>query len=311
MMVGMRIVIAGASGFLGTHLATDLTARGHDVIRLVRREARGSAERTWDPAASLLDPAVLADADAVINLAGATVSRRWTARYRRTISRSRTDTTSTIAAAAAAARRPGSGTPPSRRPAILLNASAVGFYGDTGERIVDESSPAGEGFLSEVCQVWEAATRPAEDAGARVAMLRTGLVLARDGGLLQPLQPLFKLGVGGRMGNGRQYWPWISLTDWLAAVRTLLVRDDLAGPVNLVGPQPVTNAEFTTLLGRVLGRPAMLPAPAPLLRAALGGFASEVLDSHRVLPTTLTRAGFEFRHTDAESALRTALDPAS
>ncbi|HEX6500549.1 MAG TPA: TIGR01777 family oxidoreductase [Micromonosporaceae bacterium] len=298
----MRIVMAGASGFLGTHLTSDLTARGHQVVRLVRREPRGPDEVHWDPHARALAPAALAGVDAVVNLSGAGVGdHRWTEAYKRQIRASRVDTTATIARALAAV-------PPDSRPAALLNASAVGWYGDTGDRAVDESAPAGEGFLSDVCKVWEAATRPAEDAGVRVVRMRTGLPLDAGGGLLKPMLLPFRLGVGGRLGGGRQYLSWISLTDWLAAVRFLLDRDDLAGPVNVVGPNPCTNAEFTEALGRVVHRPAVLTVPSFALRVALGGFAHETLVSLRVLPGVLTRAGFAFTHQTVTSALRAALD---
>lgn len=294
----MRIVLAGGSGFLGTRLCRELTTHGHRVVRLVRRPARGADESTWDPAAGLLDPATLAGAGAVVNLAGAPVARPWTARHRQAIRTSRVETTTTIARAVAACPTP---------PPVLLNASAIGYYGDTGDRPVDERSPAGDGFLAEVCRVWEAATGPAETAGVRVVHLRTGLPLSPAGGLLPPLLWQFRLGAGGRFGNGRQYWPWLSLPDWLAAVRFLLDRDDLAGPVNLVGTHPATNAEFTAALGRVLHRPTLLTAPAPAVRLLLGGFSAELLESKRVLPRVLTEAGFEFRHPDLEPALRDAL----
>jgi uncharacterized protein (TIGR01777 family) len=189
----------------------------------------------------------------------------------------------------------------------MLNASAVGWYGNTGDRVVEEDSPAGEGFLADVCRVWEAATRPAEDAGVRVVRLRTGLPLHRDGGALQPQLLPFRLGVGGKLGNGRQWMPCISMRDWLDAVAFLLARDDLAGPVNVVGPAPVTNAEFARELARQLHRPAIMPIPALALKVALGGFAHEALTSARVLPGVLTKAGFEWTHPDLPSALRAAL----
>jgi uncharacterized protein (TIGR01777 family) len=257
----MRIVLAGGSGFLGTAIARRCAERGDTVVRLVRGDPAGPAERHWHPRAGALDPAVLADADAVISLGGASVARRWTTGARRLIRDSRVDVTTTVARAVAAA---------GPRPPVLLSASAIGFYGDTGDTGVDESSPAGDGFLAEVCRVWEAATRPAEDAGARVVHLRTGLVLAAGGGLLGPMLPQFRFGLGGRMGNGRQYWPWIALTDWLDAVWFTIERPDLAGPVNLVGPAPVTNTAFVAALGRVTHRPTLLPAPAAALRLVLG-----------------------------------------
>ncbi|MFF5227083.1 TIGR01777 family oxidoreductase [Dactylosporangium sp. NPDC000521] len=295
----MQILIAGASGFLGGRLVPHLRAAGHQVTRLVRRPVRDPGELRWDPAAGLLDASALAGKDAVINLAGAGVGdRRWTEQYKRTLHTSRVDTTGTLAKAIAAAGPD--------RPKVLLNSSAVGFYGDTGDRAVDEQSPAGEGFLADLCQVWEAATRPAEDAGTRVALLRTGLPLARDGGLLKPLYLQFKLFAGGRMGSGRQYLPWMSLPDWLNAVEFVLQRD-LAGPVNLTGPEPVTNAEFSAALAKVLHRPNLLPVPGFALKAAAGEFGGEALASQRVLPGVLVREGFPFAHRTVEAALQQAV----
>jgi uncharacterized protein (TIGR01777 family) len=297
----MRIVIAGSSGFLGARLVRALTADGHKVQRLVRREPRTATETRWDPSRRHVDPGVIADAEAVVNLAGANVGgRRWTRAYKRELRDSRVDTTATLARAIAE----------TGRPTVLLNSSAVGFYGDTGDRPVDERAPSGTGFLADLCREWEAATAPAEDAGVRVAHLRTGLPLDRDGGFLKPLMLIFKLGAGGKLGSGEQYLPWISLPDWLAAVRLLLERDDLAGPVNLTGPNPVTNTAFTRALGERLHRPALIPVPRFGLRVALGEFGDEALASQRVLPGVLTRAGFDFRYRDVTSALRWAVDHA-
>ncbi|MET8122262.1 TIGR01777 family oxidoreductase [Micromonospora sp. NPDC005189] len=299
----MRILLAGASGFLGTRLTDQLTADGHQVTRLVRRAPRAPQERRWDPAAGQLDPAVVAEADAVVNLAGAGVGdKRWNDGYRRLIRTSRVDSTTTLATTIA-------GLPAAERPRVLLNSSAVGWYGNTGDRVVEEDAPAGEGFLADVCRVWEAATRPAEDAGVRVVRLRTGLPLHRDGGLLKPQLLPFKLGIAGRLGSGRQWLPWISMADWLEAIRFLLDRDDIAGPVNVVGPNPVTNADFTRELARQLHRPAVIPIPGLALKVALGGFAHEALTSTRVLPGVLTRAAYPYRHPDLPSALQSALNP--
>ncbi|WP_433079300.1 TIGR01777 family oxidoreductase [Dactylosporangium sp. CA-052675] len=296
----MQILIAGASGFLGQRLIPHLRDAGHQVTPLVRRPPRPGEVR-WDPTAGVLDGTVVAAADAVINLAGAGVGdKRWTAQYKKTIVDSRVDTTRTLARAIATAPR---------RPKVLLNSSAVGFYGDTGDRAVDESSPAGEGFLADVCKVWEAATRPAEDAGTRVALLRTGFPLDPAGGLLKPLYLQFKLFAGGRMGDGRQYLPWISVPDWLAAVVFVLERE-LSGPVNLTGPEPVTNAEFSDTLARVMHRPNLLPVPGFALRAAVGEFGGEALASQRVLPAVLMREGFPFAHRTVEEALRQAVPSA-
>ncbi|MDO3686920.1 TIGR01777 family oxidoreductase [Micromonospora sp. C28ISP2-4] len=297
----MRILMAGASGFLGTRLVDRLTADGHQVTRLVRRPPRTPAERQWNPSAAQLDPRCVADADAVVNLAGAGVGdKRWNDEYRKVIRTSRVDSTTTLAITIA-------GLPAADRPAVLLNSSAVGWYGNTGDRAVTEEAPAGEGFLADVCRVWEAATRPAEDAGVRVVRLRTGLPLHRDGGLLKPQLLPFRLGVAGKLGSGRQWLPWISLRDWLDAAKSLLARDDVAGPVNVVGPAPVTNAEFTRELARQLHRPAIMPIPALALKVALGGFAQEALTSTRVLPGVLDKAGFTWAHPDLPGALRAAL----
>jgi uncharacterized protein (TIGR01777 family) len=303
----MRVVLAGGSGFLGVRLVRALAGDGHEVVRLVRRAPTGPAEVRWDPAAGVLDPGVLDGADAVVNLAGANVGRYWTDAYRRKIRDSRVDTTTTLAHALAAVRG-ADGHERGGRATVLVNSSAAGFYGDTGDTPVGEGAPAGEGFLADLCRAWEAATGPAEDAGVRVVHLRTGLPLDRTGGLLQPLLIPFRLGLGARLGGGRQYWPWISLPDWVGALRFLLGRTDLAGPVNLTGPEPVTNAEFTRVLGEVLRRPAVLAVPGPVLRLVAGPFGGEALASQRVVPDALTRAGFRFQHPDVRSALRWAVE---
>lgn len=298
----MRIIAAGSSGFLGRKLLDQLRADGHQVVQLVRRTA-GPDQVRWRPETGSLDPAVLAGAGAVVNLAGAGVGdRRWTASYRELLHTSRVEPTATLAEAIAAA-------PAAGRPAVLLNASAVGWYGDTGDTEVDEQAPAGEGFFPDLCRVWEAATGPAEAAGVRVARLRTGFPLHGTGGLLKPMLLQFRVGLGGKLGSGRQWLPWISMVDWLAAVRLLLTRDDLAGPVNLVAPAPVTNAEFTRALGAVLHRPTVMPIPGFALRVALGQFGDEAVTGQRVIPGVLNRAGFRFRHGDVHSALRAALTP--
>lgn len=304
----MRVLMAGSSGFLGGQLRGRLRAAGHEVVRLVRREARALDEVEWRPRAGLLDPAVVATADAVINLAGTPLAsqlgslrlpvRRWTAAYRNEFRISRVDTTAALARAIVAAEP---------RPSVFLAASGIGWYGDTGDTEVDEQAPAGDGFLSDTCRVWEAASRPAEEAGVRVARLRTGFPLHRDGGLLAPQLLPFRLGLAGRLGSGRQWLPWISMIDWLRAVELLLHRDDLAGPVNLVGPRPVTNAEFTRALSQELRRPAVIPVPGVLLRTLLGEYGREALASKRVVPGVLNRAGFEFTQPDLPSALRAAL----
>lgn len=299
----MRILMAGASGFLGTRLAQRWRDAGHDVTRLVRRAPQQPDEARWQPSSGELDPALVAAADAVVNLAGAGVGdKRWTGAYKNTIRASRVDTTGTLARTIA-------NLPDSDRPKVLLQGSAVGWYGDTGDRAVTEEAPAGSGFLADVCRVWEAAATPAETAGTRVALLRTGLPLAADGGLLKPQMLPFRLGVGGKLGSGRQWVPWMSLLDWLRAVDFVLDRDDITGPVNVVGPEPVTNAAFTEAFGRVLHRPTVMPIPGFALQVALGEFAGEALRSQRVLPGVLSRAGFTWEHPTVEAGLRAAMEP--
>lgn len=294
----MRIVIGGASGFLGRPLVKQLRANGHEVVRLVRREPAAPDEVTWRPNQGQLDPAVVDGADAAINLGGAGVGdHRWNEEYKRLIRSSRVNSTEMLARAVGAAQRP---------PRVLLNASAVGYYGDTGDGEVDEAGKPGSGFFPEVCQAWEAATAPAEEAGIRVAHLRNGLVLGPDGGLLGPMLPMFRLGLGGPLGNGRQWMPWISLADALAAMEFLLTAD-VTGAVNLTGPAPVRNKVFARTLGRVLRRPAVLPVPALALRLVIGEFGREAVASQRVLPAVLTGAGYRFEHPDLEAALRWAL----
>ena len=301
----MRILLAGASGFLGTRLAERLRAGGHELTRLVRHPAQAPDEATWKPSSGQLDQALVAGADAVINLAGAGVGdKRWDARYKSLIRSSRVDTAGTIAHAIR-------NLPAADRPRVLLQSSAVGWYGDTADRAVTEDAPAGTGFLADVCRVWEAAARPAEDAGTRVALLRTGLPLDENGGLLKPQMMPFRMGAGAKLGGGKQWVPWIGLADWLQATEFLLERDDLAGPVNMVGPEPVTNATFTQALGKILHRPAVLQVPGIALQIALGEFAHEALRSQRVLPGVLQRAGFTFTQPTVDIALRAAVDQQS
>ena len=300
-MGAMRILMAGASGFLGTRLADRLHAAGHDITRLVRRPAQGTGEVSWQPAQGQLDPAAVAAADVVINLAGANVGHwRWTARYKGVLRASRIDTTGTIAGAIKQL-------PDQDRPRTLLQSSAVGWYGDTGDQAVTEEAPAGTTFLADLCRVWEAAARPAEDAGTRVVLLRTAPVISRDGGLLRPLSIPFKFGAGAKIGSGKQWMAWIALADWLAAAEFLLEREDVAGPANIVG-QPCTNAEFTRAFAQAVHRPAVLAVPGIALDLALGEMAGEVTQSQRVLPRVLERAGFEWSYPDIRSALAAAFD---
>ncbi|MFF0246636.1 TIGR01777 family oxidoreductase [Streptosporangium sandarakinum] len=297
----MTIIVTGSSGLLGSALVRSLRADGTRVVRLVRRAPQGPDEAFWDPAEGTLDPAVLEGAHAVVHLAGAGIGdRRWNEEYKREIVRSRVEGTATVARALA------------ELPAgpALLSASATGFYGDTGDREVDETSPAGSGFLArDVVVPWEAATRPATEAGVRVALLRTGLVLSRDGGLLARILPLFRAGTGAPLGSGRQYMSWISLDDWVGAVRYILNDPEMSGPVNLTAPEPVTNERFTRALGRAVHRPTMpVAVPGFMLRAVLGEFAEEgVLIGQRVLPRRLLEAGHSFRHIRLDDALAAVL----
>ncbi|MFE9421918.1 TIGR01777 family oxidoreductase [Kitasatospora sp. NPDC006697] len=301
----MRIAVTGSSGLIGSALVRSLLSDGHEVLRLVRHRSAlgvqpdGSVGVGWNPVRGELERDALAGTEAVVHLAGAGVAdHRWTDAYRQRIRDSRVQGTRTLAEALA-----GLDTPPS----VLVSGSAVGFYGQTGDRVIDESAPAGEDFLAEVCVEWEGAARAAVEAGIRVAHPRTGLVLSADGGAGARLFPLFKLGLGGRLGAGDQYWSFISLADQVAALRFLIDRPELTGPVNLTAPHPVTNAELTEALGRVLGRPTVFAVPEAVLRLVLGEMAVEVVGSHRVLPEKLLAAGFEFAHPDVESALRAAL----
>jgi hypothetical protein len=298
----VKVVIAGASGFIGRSLVIDLRGCGHQVTTLVRRSPVSESEAEWHPDRGELDPAALAGADAVISLSGAGIAdKRWTPAYQQVLVESRLQPTSTIAGAVA-------GMSAELRPKSFLSSSAIGYYGERGDEPLTESAPPGTGFLADLVRRWEAATEPASQAGVRVVTLRTGLVLSAAGGLLKRMAPLFKMGAGGKLGSGRQYQSWITLADEIGAIRHLLATEEVDGPVNLVGPAPVTNAQFTAELARALHRPALLPAPPWGLRLALGGFAEEgVLASQRVLPEKLTSSGYRFEHADLPSALAWSL----
>ena len=296
----MRIAVTGSSGLIGSALVPHLRAAGHEVQRVVRRTSSAPDEITWDPAKGTIDLAALNGVDGVVHLAGAGVGdHRWSDDYKREILNSRVDSTNTIVRAMQQVEH---------RPRVLVSASAIGWYGDTGDRIVDETAPAGTGFLADVVRAWEGASQVAVESGIRVVNPRTGLVVAKSGGAWARMFPLFKFGLGGKLGNGKQYWSWISLRDEVCALQFLLEQEHLSGPVNLTGPTPVTNAEVTSVMGHVLGRPTLLPAPAFALKAALGEFSTEVLGSTRVVPAVLEQAQFRFQDSTIESAIRTALD---
>ncbi len=317
----MRVAVTGASGLIGSALVPHLRSVGHEVVRLVRRPAGSPDEITWDPKAGTVDLDALQGVDGVVHLAGAGVGdHRWTDAYKREILDSRVDGTRTIAQAVRAL---------DPKPRVLVSASAIGWYGDTGDREVDETAPAGTGFLADVVRAWEAAAEPAAAAGIRVVHPRTGLVVeAPDstlgplvsvlrlgaggrtsgiGGAFGPLVPAARLNLAGRLGSGKQYWSWISLRDEVCALQFLLEQDHLSGPVNLTGPTPVTNADVADALAEQIGRRWLPPIPAIAVKALLGEFSSEILGSARVLPRVLEQSGFAFQDPTIESAIRTAL----
>jgi len=297
----MRIAVTGSSGLIGAALTRSLEADGHSVVPVVRRPvAAGEAAVRWDPDAGTIDAAALEGLDGVVHLAGAGIGdKRWSDDYKRTILESRTKGTELLARTLAGLDAP---------PPVLVSGSAIGIYGDTGDAEVDESAPPGDDFLAGVCVQWEAATAPATEAGIRVPLVRTGIVLSPHGGALAKLLPLFKLGLGGRMGSGRQWWSWVSLDDEVDAIRWLLDHD-VAGPVNVVAPQPVTNAQLTKTLAAVLHRPSLVPVPSFGPKLLLGGELAESLlfTSQRVQPRVLAESGYPFRHPDLEGALRSLL----
>jgi len=293
------IVISGSHGLVGSALVTALKVRGDDVRRLVRHAPRAADEIAWNPDAGEIDGAALEGATVVINLAGENIAQRWTRNAKRRIRDSRVQGTTLIARTIAAR---------SDKPNLLVNASAVGVYGDRGEEELDERSATGAGFLASVCRDWEAATRPASDMGIRVAMLRTGVVLDGDGGALPKLLVPFRLGLGGRIGSGRQWMSWIALGDVVRAVLQIVDDATLEGPIDTVSPNPVRNVELARALGRVLHRPALIPVPAIAIRLALGTMGVEsLLASQRARPARLLACGFRFEQPTVESALRAAL----
>jgi uncharacterized protein len=296
----VKIAVTGSRGLIGSALIPSLGAAGHDVVRIVRGRA-GAGEIGWDPPNHVIEAEKLSGVEAVVHLAGAGVAdRRWSPAYKREILSSRVDGTTTLAQALSEM---------AVRPAVMVSASAVGYYGSRGDEVLTEDSGPGTGFLAGVCAQWESSTAAAVAAGVRVVTLRTGVVLSAAGGALRTQLPPFRLGGGARLGSGTQQFSWISRRDAVAAITSLLIDDAMAGPVNLTSPQPVTNAAFTRALGRALHRPAVLAVPSPLLRLALGREMAEefLLTSQRVMPARLLAAGFTFADAALPDALMTAL----
>lgn len=294
------VAITGASGLIGSALSQALLDRGDSVVHLVRREPRseglptGVREAQWKPQNRELDPGLLSDVDAIVHLAGAGIGdHRWTQDYKAAIRNSRIDGTEAVAQAVAALNSP----------IRLVCGSAIGYYGDRGMDVLTEESRLGEGFLAEVCRDWEAATWRARQAGAPVALARTGIVLSADGGAMAKMMPLAKFGLAGPLGSGKQYWAWITLHDQVRALIFLVDHPDITGAVNLCGPSPDTQADVVKALGEQLHRPAVLPAPTIALRVALGEMAGDILGSQRALPTVLSEAGFTWDHSDLDSAM--------
>jgi len=301
----MKIIVTGSSGLIGSALVRVLNSEGeghaHEVLRLVRREASAPDEISWDPAAGRgPDVERLRGVDAAINLAGAGLGdHRWSDGYKKEILDSRIASTRLLTEALTSLEP---------KPAVLLSGSAIGFYGETGDRFVDEDAPFATDFAATVAREWEEAAAAASDAGIRTVFLRTGIVLSTKGGALGKVLPLFKAGVGGRLGSGRQYISWIARPDHIAAMRFLLDTDEISGPVNLTAPNPVTNSEYTKAIAAALHRPALFPAPTLALKAVLGEFAGNVVGGQRVLPKRLVDAGFEFGYSDIGPALRALVE---
>ena len=297
----MKVAITGSSGVIGTALRSSLAADGHEVLRLVRRQAESPDEISWNPVAGQLDPARLEGVEAVVNLAGAgTGDHRWTRSYKKTIRDSRVSATITLVRALVQL---------SERPRVLVSQSGIHVYGDGhGSQVIDEDEPPGEGgLLASVAWDWEAAAAIAAAADIAVCHTRTGIVMTRLGGALAEMLPLFRLGLGGPLAGGEQYWSYISLADTVAAMRFLMETPGCSGPYNLTAPEPVTNAEFTRILAKAVGRPAVLPLPEFALRIGLGQSAERAVDSLRVVPARLVEAGFEHQHPDAPSVIAAAL----
>jgi uncharacterized protein (TIGR01777 family) len=295
MKVPQRIAITGASGLIGSALVGHLKSEGHTVQRLVRRNPVSPDEIQWDPKTGSVDIEALRGVDAVIHLAGVGVGdKRWTKKFRSEILNSRLLGTTAIANAVAEVK-----------PQVFISASAIGWYGDSGNRAVVETDSVGNDFLAAVCREWEAAADLAGDV--RTVKLRTGLVLDPTGGALGRMLPLFRFGLGGKLGSGKQWWSWITLHDVVRAI-TFALENDISGPINLTSPNPVTNQEFTAALARAMKRPALFPAPAIALKIALGGFASEILGSKKVMPNALTEAGFQWDYPHVTPALQALVE---
>lgn len=295
----MNVLVSGSSGLLGGALISELHSRGHRAVRLVRSEGYSGDAVSWDPSAGIIDAEALQRfrCEAVVHLAGESIfGLRWTSSKKQRILESRIEGTRLLSKTLAGLPEP---------PRVMVSASASGYYGSRGSEVLTEDSSPGDLFLSRVCREWEAASQPASEAGIRVANTRFGLVLSPDGGALGTTLPIFKLGGGGKVGDGAQFWPWVALDDVTGAMVHALENDSVEGPVNVSAPNPLTNAEYTRILGRVLGRPTVLPLPAPAARAMLGQMADELLlASARMQPERLRQTGYEFRFTELEPALR-------
>lgn len=293
-----RILVSGVSGSIGAALLPSLKARGYNISRLVRGPGSGEGQISWNPEAPL-SPESVSGYEAVIHLAGESIGGRWTDAKKKRILESRVQGTRHLAEALAKTKD---------RPRVLITASAIGYYGDREDEVLREESPPGQGFLPDVCREWEAASQPAAQAWIRTVHMRTGLVLSPQGGALQKMLPPFRLGLAGNMGSGRQWWSWIDVQDWVGAVHHILKTDLLQGPVNIVSPQPVTNAEFTKTLASVLSRPAFFPMPAFAARLVFGQMADELLlASQRVEPKKLLASGYPFQYSDLRKSLAAIL----
>lgn len=297
----MKIAVTGSTGLIGSALVEFLTAGGHEILRVVRSMPRNpEREMQWDPENGMIDPKRLEGCDAVVHLAGENIGNgRWTSKRKARIRDSRIEGTRILCEALAQLDAP---------PKALISASAIGYYGDRGDQWLDESRSPGSGFLPDVCRLWEAATEPAQEKGIRVVQTRTGVVLSPAGGALAKMLTPFKLGGGGVIGSGQQYWSWIALDDVVGAIDHALNHDDLSGPTNVAAPNPATNQEFTKTLGKVLGRPTIVPMPAAVARLVLGEMADELLlASARVVPAKLQQSGYTFRFPELKEALRHVL----